>query len=396
MNGRARGTRTAGESGRPRRPADVWRGSTPSARRSAGDETSALCHRPGNRFPTVCNDPPVTEGGPVSIQDVARAAGVSAATVSRVLNGRSTVDPELAARVREAVAATLYVPNSNGRALRRQVSDVWAAIVSDVQNPFFTGMVSALESVAAQRGLSVMLCNTDEHVAREQVYVRTAIAQRIVGVVIAAASANQSDLTPLAAAGIPVVVVDRRVNGYAGDSIFVDNRLAGRQAAEHLMQMGYERIACIAGPADVSTTEDRLTGFREALADGGHPLSATLVRRANLRPEGGEIAMRALLSSAHRPDAVFATNGPLTVGVYRAIQAVGMAMPRDVALVGVDDDQWTRMVVPMVTVIRQPVTEMGALAAELLLSRGSASHLAPQHIVLDPQMLVRASSAPRV
>ncbi|MCL2463770.1 MAG: LacI family transcriptional regulator [Micrococcales bacterium] len=335
------------------------------------------------------------QGRPVTIQDVARAANVSPATVSRVLNGRSTVDADMAERVRRAAAEAHYVPNSNGRALRRQVSDVWAAIVSDVQNPFFTGMVASLESVAAQRGLSVMLCNTDEQVNREQVYVRTAIAQRMAGVVLAAASAKQSDPTPLVAAGIPVVVVDRRIDGYIGDSVFVDNRLAGRQAADHLLRMGYQHIACIAGPADVSTTEDRLTGFREALARGGHPLGPALVRRTNLRPEGGEVAMRALLASERCPDAVFATNGPVTVGVYRAIQAVGLSMPRDVALVGVDDDQWTRMVVPGVTVVQQPMTEMGALAAELLLSRGSASHSAPQHIVLDPQLLIRATSAPR-
>jgi LacI family transcriptional regulator len=334
---------------------------------------------------------PVAER-PLTIQDVARAAGVSSATVSRVLNGQSSVDQDLAARVRQAVADLHYVPNSNGRALRRQVSDVWAAIVPDVQNPFFTGMVASLESVAAQRGLSVMLCNTDEQVSRERVYIRTAIAQRMAGIIIAAASAK-SDLSPLLTAGVPVVVVDRRVDGYAGDTVFVDNYLAGRQAADHLMRAGYRRIACIAGPSEVSTTEDRLSGFRDALAKGGLPLSSAMIRRANLRPEGGEVAMRALMASAHRPDAVFVTNGPLTAGVYRAIQAEGFAIPHDVGLVGVDDDQWTRMVVPAVSVIRQPVAEMGALAAELLLSRGSAAGSAAQHIVLDPELLIRASSA---
>ena len=329
----------------------------------------------------------------MTIQDGARGAGVSPARGARVLTGRDSVDAEMAARVRQAVADTGYVLNSNGRALRRQVSDVWAAIVSDVQNPFFTGMVASLEAVAAQRGLSVMLCNTDEHVSRERVYIQTAIAQRMAGVVIAAASAKQSNLAPLIAAGIPVVVVDRRVDSYAGDTIFVDNYLAGRQAAEHLMRAGYRRIACIAGPTEVSTTEERLAGFRDALSKGPNPLSASMVRRANLRPEGGEVAMRALLTAPHRPDAVFVTNGPLTAGAYRAIQAAGLAMPHDIALVGTDDDQWTRMVVPGVSVIRQPVAQMGALAAELLLSRGATSHSAPQHIVLDPELLVRASSA---
>lgn len=331
----------------------------------------------------------------MTIQDVAREAGVSTATVSRVLNGTGSVDPELARRVRDAVATTSYVLNTNGRALRRQVSDVWAAIVSDVQNAFFTTMVSALEGVAVRQGYSVMLCNSDEQTGRERAYIQTAIAQRMAGVVIAAASERSSDLAPLEAARIPTVVVDRRVDSYAGDSIFVDNRLAGRMAAEHLLQGGYTRMACIAGPADVSTTEERLEGFRAALKAAGRPLPANAFQRANLRPEGGEVAMRTLLSSGTPPQAVFVTNGPLTAGAYRAIQGLGLRMPDDIAFVGVDDDFWTRMVTPMVSVIQQPVAQLGALAAELLLSRAQGTDSPPQHLMLQPQLLVRASSAHR-
>ena len=340
----------------------------------------------------MCHDRTVIQR-PVTIQDVAREAGVSTATVSRVLNGSGTVDPELARRVRQAVAATSYVLNTNGRALRRQVSDVWAAIVSDVQNAFFTTMVSALESVAVRQGYSVMLCNSDEQTARERAYIQAAIAQRMAGVVIAAASENASDLGPLDAARIPTVVVDRRVDSYEGDSIFVDNRLAGRMVAEHLLQGRHERMACIVGPADVSTTEERFEGFRDSLKAAGRPLPSRAVQRARLRPEGGEIAMRTLLTSGTPPTAVFVTNGPLTAGAYRAIQGLGLRMPEDVALVGVDDDFWTRMVSPMVTVIQQPVAQLGALAAELLLSRAQGSQSSSQHLMLQPQLLVRASSA---
>ncbi len=329
----------------------------------------------------------------VTIQDVAREAGVSTATVSRVLNGSPTVDAALAVRVRAAVAATSYVLNSTGRALRRQVSDVWAVIVSDLQNPFFTAMVAALEPVAAQRGVSVMLCNSDEQLDRERAYVRAAIAQRMAGVVVVAASEVQSDLTPLAAAGIPTVVVDRRIQGFASDSIVVDNRSAGRQAAIHLVQVGCRRIACIAGSPDVSTTEDRLIGFREGLSAAGRDPDHLVLRRSNLRAEGGEIAMRTLLADRQPPDAVFATNGPLTTGAFRAVQQLGVRMPGSLALLGVDDDQWTRMVDPTVSVIQQPVAQIGALAAELLLAR-SADPAAPlQHVVLPAQLLARGTTA---
>ncbi len=342
----------------------------------------------------MCHDDGVRRR-PVTIQDVAREARVSTATVSRVLNGAPSVDPELARRVRDAVSETDYVLNTNGRALRRQVSDVWAAIVSDVENSFFTTMVSALQSVAVHHGYSVMLCNTDEEVSRERDYVQAAIAQQMAGVVVAAASESESDLTPLQAAQIATVVVDRRIEGHSGDSILVDNRRAGRLVAEHLVDVGYRKIACIGGPPDVSTTEDRLLGFREALAEAGRPLSEEFLLRANLRAEGGERAMAQLLDAPEQPDAVFVTNGPLTAGAFRAVQAHDLRMPEDIALVGVDDDFWTRMVTPMVTVVQQPVAQMGELAAELLLSRAVERRTEERHLILQPQLAVRGSSVTR-
>jgi LacI family transcriptional regulator len=331
----------------------------------------------------------------VTILDVAREAGVSTATVSRVLNGLPTVDPALASRVRSAAAATGYVPNSTGRALRRQVSDIWAAIVPDVQNPFFTTMVAAFESVALRHGISVMLCNTDEQISHERNYLEAAVSQRMSGVVVAVTSETDSDLKPIIAAGIPAVVVDRRLHDFNGDTIFVDNMLAGRLAAEHLLQHGYRRIACIGGPPEVSTTEDRLMGFRRALAAAGAPVPETWVLRANLRSEGGEIAMRALLTNGDPPDAVFTTNGPLTTGAYNATRSLSRTIPTDVALVGVDDDQWTHMVSPQVTVVQQPVAQIGELAGELLSSRRQEALAPPRHIVLAPKLLVRASTAAR-
>lgn len=339
-------------------------------------------------------------GGSVTITDVARSAGVSTATVSRVLNGITTVDPALAKKVHDAIALTGYVPNGAGRALRRQRSDTWAAIVPDVQNTFFTSVVAAVEDVAAERGFSVVLCNTDERLERERRYITTAIAHRMSGVVIAVASARYSDLTPLERADIPIVVIDRAVQHTRGDSVLVDNLAAGQQVATHLVRQGYRRLACIAGPSDVPTTEDRLQGFRQALQDAGISLSDSMVRRADLRADGAEVAMRSLLAGPDRPDAVFATNGPSTVGAYSGIQAFGLRMPDEIALVGVDDQEWTRMVSPAITVIRQPVSEIGRFAAQLLSSRAANSSTpgdtAPnQDIVLAPVLLPRGSSVAR-
>jgi LacI family transcriptional regulator len=331
----------------------------------------------------------------VRITDVARAAGVSAATVSRVLNGAATVDPALAERVRAAATESGYVPNPNGRALRRQRTDVWAAIVSDLQNPFFTSLVAAVEHVAVRNGFSVMLCNTDEQLDRERGYLATAIAQRMAGVVVSVTSQEDSDLSALLAAGVPTVVVDRRVHDFTGDTILLDNVRAGRMAVQHLLELGHRDIVCLAGPSGVSTTEDRLRGARDALDEAGFPHDDGRMLRSDLRAPDAQSMVAELLSGPDRPDAIFATNGPVTVGAYQAIQESGLRMPEDISLIGVDDERWAQMVRPSVTVVAQPVTEMGERAAEQLLRRGTEPDAPVLHLLLTPRLLVRQSTGPR-
>lgn len=328
----------------------------------------------------------------VTIHDVARVAKVSSATVSRVVNGKSTVAPELARRVLDAVEVTGYVPNITGRALRRQVSDTWAAIVSNVQNPFFTKVVAAFEDAAMGLGHSVMLCNTNEQLDRENQYIDAVIRRRMSGAVIAVASSSRTDLSPLERAGIPVVLIDRRVRGYEGDSVLVDNVQVGRLAAEHLAAQGYRRFACVGGPPHVTSIEDRVLGFRSALAEHGFSLSDEQVRRTDLRTDNGAMAMRSLLGMDPRPDAVYATHGLTTSGVYRAIQDAGLHMPNDIGLVGTDEEDWMTIVRPPVTIIQQPVQSIGMIAAQQLSARSVGLDAAPQHIVLPPVLVERDSS----
>jgi len=328
----------------------------------------------------------------VTIHDVAGKANVSVATVSRVLNGLSTVDPELARRVRKAAQEINYVPNTTGRALRRQVSDTLAVVVPDIENPFFTAMVRSLESVAMAAGFAVMLFNTNEDVVRERRYFEAAVANRVAGIVVAVASEVESNLTPLVNARIPIVAVDRRLRKYEGASVIVDNRDVGRLAANHLVEQGYRRLGCIAGPSDVSTTEDRYQGFVSALQELDVEMDQDLLRRADLKAEGGQDAARSLLGMAERPDAIFATNGPLTADAYQEIQLHRLRMPDDIAMIGVDDNQWTRMVSPAVSVIRQPVAEIGAIAGQILVDKTKTPELDPEHILLTPELLARQST----
>jgi LacI family transcriptional regulator len=325
-----------------------------------------------------------------TIGDVARAAEVSVATVSRVLNGTATVSSERAERVRRAAEALRYQPSGPARALRRQRTTLWAAIVADIENPFFTSMIRGVEDVAQREDHRLVLCNTDEDLGKEAAYIDVAIADRMAGVIIAVASTTRSSLDPLLAAGIPVVAVDRRPRSAAVSSVLVDNRLGARQATEHLLDGGARRVACITGPSRLSNAETRLAGYRDALAARGVRSSRDLVRRGDFREEGGHRAACSLLDGPRPPDAFFVTNNLMTLGTLRALRERGCRVPDDVTIVGFDDAPWTSLVSPPLSVVAQPTAEIGRQAAELLASAAAGADA--RHVVLPPTLVTRGSS----
>lgn len=327
--------------------------------------------------------------GTASISDVARRAGVSPATVSRVFNGTKYVAPELEARVRAAVAELGYEPYGPARALRQRRVRVWAVIIADVENPFFTSVVRGIEDVAYAEGYRLVLCNSDEDLSKESEYLDIAIRERMAGVVIAAASTSESDVGRLTRAGIPVVAIDREVAGGKVDSVMVDNRGGAYEATAHLIEAGWSRVACIVGPTRVSTSNERLEGYRRALADAGRRSERSLVRRADFRVEGGYKAARSLLELPHPPDALFVANNLMTLGALQAIQDLGLRVPDDIGIVGFDDSPAADLLRPRLTVVAQPTYEIGRVAGELLLAGDDHS---PQHRVLEPQLVVRESS----
>ena len=247
----------------------------------------------------------------------AREADVSTATVSRVLNGTSGVSADRAGRVRDAAARLGYVPCGSARALRRQQATVWAAIVPDIANPFFTALVRGIEDVARVRNHRLVLCNSDEDLEREASYLDIVIAERMAGVVIAVASNRDSSLAPLIERGVPTVAVDRRPSGSRLDSVVVDNRSGAAEAVTHLLAMGCRRVGCITGPRRVSTSTERLEGYRDALVAHGLPVDRALVRRADFKEDGGYRATRSLFESSTPPDALFIHGMALVLQVPR-------------------------------------------------------------------------------
>jgi LacI family transcriptional regulator len=327
-----------------------------------------------------------------TIYDVARHAQVSAATVSRVLNGRGTVDPVLAERVLAAIADLGYRRNAVAWNLRKRQTRLWAVIISDVANPFFTSMVRGIEDVASAAGYSVVLCNSDENPEKESSYIGVALAEKMAGVVISPSSARVEDVNLLLDSGTPVVVVDRELDGVRGDSVVVDNEHGAELATAHLIEQGYQRIACITGPRRVATATQRLEGYRKALDAADRAVSDELVRLADFREQGGRDAMASLLDAGPKPDAVFAANNLMTIGVLECLAERGLAVPGEVAVVGFDEIPWADLVRPSLTTVVQPTYEEGRAAAELLTKRIADPARPLTRIILNTALRVRASS----
>ncbi|RCG18600.1 LacI family transcriptional regulator [Streptomyces diacarni] len=328
-----------------------------------------------------------------TISDVARAAGVSPATVSRVFNG-GRVTAERAQRVREAADTLGFSPNRVARSLRTQRASVIGLLIPDIANPFFTALARGVEDAAQRTNLSVVLCNTDEDVDKERRYLDVALAEHMAGLVVAAASRRRTDLSAAAQRGMPVVAVDRRPRAAEVDAVMVDNQHGAEDATAHLIERGYRRIACVTGPAGASTSEDRLAGYRAALRDADVPDEwiRAHTRHADFRVEGGYTAMKELLALDVPPDAVFIANNLMTVGALRALREAGVAPP-GFGILSFGDVPWASLVHPSLSTVHLPAYDLGEAAATLLQERIAGSAKPLQTVVLRTSLEPRNSTA---
>ncbi|AZC15025.1 LacI family transcriptional regulator [Microbacterium sp. ABRD28] len=312
-----------------------------------------------------------------TIYDVAREAGVSPATVSRVFNGIS-VSPEKAEAVRRAVDALGFVPNRTARTLRTQHAQAVALVIPDIENPYYTEMARGIEDIASEAGYSVVLCNSDGDPDKEASYLRIAASTHMAGVLIAAASPT-SDLAPFAAGGRPVVAVDRRAGDV--DAVVMANREAGAEATARLWDAGFRRIACVSGPADIETARERALGWADALRARGVEPEPALLQHSTFRVEGGRECVDALFSGVDRPDAVVAGNNLLGVGVLQRLAELDLAPPRTgVAVIG--SLPFATTPADFATVVRLPAREMGMTAARMLLERIGGDDEPPRLVTL--------------
>jgi LacI family transcriptional regulator len=331
-----------------------------------------------------------------NIQDVAKLAGVSMATVSRVLNGTAHVSSEVASRVRAAIEELHYQPSHAARTLQTNRSRIIGLLITDIQNPFFTTLIRGVEDIAQRNGYSVILCNSGEDSEKERQYVEVLCAERVAGAIVVSTSERQRALKLFREHGIPIVAVDRRIVGLEADAVLVDNVRGAREAVAHLLANGYRRIGVITGPLTTTTGQERLEGYRQALREAGIEPNAQLERYGSFKETSGHQLANELLDLDPAVDALFVANNLMTLGALEALYQRNLRIPDDIAIVGFDEMPWAALSAISLTTVIQPVYEIGSTAALRLFQRLQSSEaLTRQEIVLVSTLQIRGSSRPR-
>lgn len=375
-----------------------------------GEDPAGATEKPPARAPSATSNRQPASRQPVgrasaptrkpTVHDVARAAGVSASTVSRALHGRGYASPEVRAVVAAAAARIGYVADANARSLRVRISTTVGVLVSDLRNPYYALLAAGIEAGLTGAGKHMVLVNDDSDPTKEAAAVAAFASMRVCGVIVTPVSERVARAA--GQFGLPIVCVDRPAGRARTDVVMADDRAGGRLVTEHLLAVGRAPVAILLDEQRWSTGAGRLAGYREALAAAGIAADDDLVQMTSWRAEDAVASTHELL--ARRPDvrALVTANNVLAQGAFTALRAAGVVIGRDVALASFDDLPWMTMVDPPLTAITQHPFEIGRRAAEVLLerietgpaqTRGSAGARAVVRELIEPKLTVRASTS---
>lgn len=331
----------------------------------------------------------------VTMEFIARVANVSKATVSRVINNNPEgVSRETRERVQKVIEHYAYRPNLMARSIVTSRTKTLGLIIPDITNPFFPAVVKSIEDCAFEAGYTIILCNTDSSPEKEERSISTLIANRVDGVILATTTSEKHPMHErFAKYDIPCVLIDRSIKGLTcGAGVFIDNAYAMYLAAERLIRSGNREIALAQGPAFLSTSEERLEGYRAALLHYGLAYRPELVVAGDYSIESGHAAVRELLSR-HTPfTAVLTGSDVIAFGVIKALREAGLRVPQDIEVIGFDNIPGSEMIDPPLTTVVQPISELGLQAAQALLSLLSGETLENTCIRLEPSLLLRKST----
>lgn len=328
-----------------------------------------------------------------TMKDVARLAGVSTSTVSHVINNNRFVSEGVREKVEQAIRSLNYAPSALARSLKINQTHTIGMLLTTSSNPFYAEVVRGVEDSCYQRGYSLILCNTAGDEERMNRSLETLMQKRVDGLLMMCTESHLPSADILNRyPSIPTVMMDWAPFEGRGDIIQDNALLGGELATQHLIDSGYTRIACIAGPQDKTTARMRLEGFQNAMAKSGLEVLPGYVVNGDFEFQGGYNGMIELLALETVPQAVFTSNDAMAVGVYHALYQAGLQIPQDVAVMGYDDIELARYLSPPLSTIHQPKDELGELAIDTLIHRLRDPDASQQTLVLTPELVARGSA----
>lgn len=332
----------------------------------------------------------------INIRDVARKAGVSTATVSRVLRDFPGIRDKTRKKVLKAVTELNYEINAVARSLRQKKTNSIGIIVGNVLSQFYSVIAKSVEDTANKFGYHTILCNGDENSQKELEYLKVLKSNRVDGIILTPTGKNSEYVQHLINSRTKVVLLDRLIEGVDCDAVLVNNANGAYKAVKHLIDQGYRKIGIVNGYLDRTTGAERLKGYLKAIEEGGIDRDGSLIKIGNFKKESGKKLTKELLEQSNRPEAIFTTNIDMSMGALIAIKEMRLAIPDDIGIVCFDDSDWALISEPSITVIRQPVYQLGSTAAELLIkkiedNKDDSDHR-PTVVTLNTELIIRNST----
>ena len=332
----------------------------------------------------------------INIKHVAEKSGFSTATVSRVLRNYPGVREKTRKKVLEAVSELDYEVNAVARSLRQKKTYSIGIIVGNVLSQFYSVIAKSVEDTANKFGYNTILCNGDENPEKELNYLKVLKSNRVDGIILTPTGKNSEYINNLISSGNKVVLLDRVIEGVDCDAVLVDNANGAYKAVKYLIDQGYKRIGIINGYLDRTTGAERLKGYLQALAEANIAKDKSLIKIGNFKKESGKKLTKELLKQVNKPEAIFVTNIDMSMGALSAIKEMGVSIPDEIGLICFDDSEWAPLINPPITVIRQPVYQLGSTASELLIRNIENNEKDLIHkskiIILQTELIIRNST----
>ncbi|TVY08470.1 LacI family DNA-binding transcriptional regulator [Paenibacillus cremeus] len=329
-----------------------------------------------------------------TIYDVAEAAGVSIATVSKVINGTGRISDKTRKHVLDVMEELKYKPSMVASALTGKSTFTIGLTIPDLANPFFAEIARAVEDRGHEYGFNVFICSTDNDPEKEVKYFSLLTQKRVDGIIIASRTQKDQFLKRLIQHQIPIAMIAREMPTLAVDTVMVDDFLGGYQAGSHLIELGHRRIAMIAEDMSEMSSRERVRGCRQAMLDAKVEPDEALIVVGGFAVESGKAAMDRLLEQDHKPTAVFACNDVLAIGAIQSARQHGLQVPKELSVIGFDNTVLATIVDPPLTTIAQPIQDIGRQVVDLLVEEIKGEKALKQRVLLMPQLVVRSSCAP--